>query len=207
MINLDAVIRAFGAQALRMQLAEEKTDSKALTALKDRAALNRPDAIRRWLESYRAFQGIPGANRSAIASTIVDWADARDMRRDLTTADSLDRAHAEITALCVRANGRQRDFTSLASKALWLCYPESVPIYDTYARRALWVISKLERDLSTLAESDLEYRKFVHVWKALYDRYASAINSIDIGGYPYRVRIFDKILWLIGEPRYSRSVY
>jgi hypothetical protein len=93
----------------------------------------------------------------------------------------------------------------LASKALWLCYPGSVPLYDSYAQRALWVICKLEKEIPTLPENEPEYRKFVHVWKAVYDRYAGAINSIEIGTYPYRVRIFDKILWLIGEPRYSRS--
>lgn len=206
MINLDAVIRGFGPQALRLQLEEsEKIDNKTLAALGDKASPNRGETVRGWLQSYQVFQGIEGANRPAIASAIVEWADARDTHRDLTTADALNNAHLEMTAVCVRANGKPREFTSLASKALWLCYPDSVPLYDSFAQRALWVICKLEKDITTLPESDLEYRKFVHVWKAVYDRYVSAINSIDIGSYPYRVRIFDKILWLIGEPRYSRS--
>jgi hypothetical protein len=65
------------------------------------------------------------------------------------------------------------------------------------------LVSKLEPDISVLSTSDSEYRQFVHVWMALYQRYRIAIDAIDIGDYPYRVRIFDKILWLIGEPRYG----
>ena len=105
--------------------------------------------------------------------------------------------------VCVSANGESREFTSLASKGLWFCYPESVPIFDRFAQRALWVISTLEKDITPLPESESEYKKFIHFWKALYERYATIINSLDIGSYPYCVRIFDKILWLIGEPRYG----
>ena len=207
MINLDAIIRDFGPQALRLQLAEsENSDNNALEALRDKSSSKRSEAIRSWFQSYQVFQGIEGANRLAIASAVVEWADARDMHRDLTTAEALDQAHTEIAAACVRASG-EREITSLASKALWLCYPDSVPLYDSFAQRALWVICKLEKDLVTLPENEPEYRKFVYVWKALYDRYASAISSIDIGSYPYRVRIFDKILWLLGERRYSRGSY
>jgi hypothetical protein len=204
MISLEAVIRHFGKEALRLQLEEsEKGDSKTLLALEDKAVPNRGEAVRSWLQSYEVFQGIDGPKRPAIAAAIVDWADARDVKLDLTTTDALEQVHRELVGVCVSANGESRDFTSLASKALWLCYPDSVPIFDRFAQRALWVISKLEKDIAPLLESETEYKKFIHIWKALYERYASTINGLDIGSYPYRVRIFDKILWLIGEPRYG----
>ena len=207
MIHLDTVIRNFGAQALRMQLTEfQNTDNKALEALRDKSSSNRGEVIRNWLQIYQVFQGIEGTNRRAIASAVLEWADARDIYRDLTSVDALDQAHTEMTDACLRVGGK-REFTSLASKALWLCYPDTVPLYDSFAQRALWVISKLEKDLTTLPENEPEYKKFVFVWRALYDRYAGAINSIDIGTYPYRVRIFDKILWLLGERRYSCGLY
>ena len=79
----------------------------------------------------------------------------------------------------------------------------SVPILDDFTQCALSVISKLEADITSLPETDSDYRKFVHLWKTLYDRYAAALNEIDIGTYPYRVRIFDKILSLLGDPRYG----
>jgi hypothetical protein len=204
MISLEAVILSFAPQALRLQLEEsEKTDTKALSALQDKSAPNRGEAIRSWLQSYEVFQGIDGPKRPAIATAIVEWADARDIHRDLGTTDALEEVHLELAAVCVSANGESRDFASLASKALWLCYPDSVPIFDRFAQRALWVISKLEKDMQTLPESETEYKKFIYIWRAIYDRYAVTINSIEIGSYPYRVRIFDKILWLIGEPRYG----
>lgn len=186
-------------QALDLQLEESKNgDSQALLILKDKSASHRSEGIRRWLQSYRVFQGIDGPKRPVISAAVLQWADIRDMQRDLTTADALTMAHSELMAVCAQANGKKRDFTSLASKALWLCYPDSVPIFDRFAQRALWVISKLETDLNPLPKTEPEYRQFVHIWKTLYERYASALNEIDIGAYPYRVRIFDKILWLIG---------
>jgi hypothetical protein len=204
LISLEAVIRHFGQEALRLQLEEsEKGDSKTLLGLEDKTVPDRSEAIRIWLQSYQVFQGIDGPKRPAIATAVLEWADSRNLQRDLTTVDALVTAHAELMAVCTRANEEERDFTSLASKALWLCYPASVPIFDRFAQRTLWVISKLESGITPLADTEPEYRQFVHIWKALYDRHASAINEIDLGTYPYRVRIFDKILCLIGEPRYG----
>ena len=141
--------------------------------------------------------------RLAIATAVLEWADSRNLQRDLTSVNAIADAHVEIMEVCTRARGEKRDFTSLASKALWLCYPDSVPIFDSFVQRALWVISKLEPDIALLPDNNPEYRKFVHLWKALNERYATTLNNMDIGSYPYRVRIFDKILWLIGNPLYG----
>jgi len=207
MISLEAIIREFGREALRLQLREsQQIDNRALQAIHNKAALDRSEAIRSWLQSYQVFQGIEGPRRIAIATAVLNWADTCDPQRSLATVDDLTTAHEEMMAVCELANGDKRDFTSLASKALWLCYPDAVPIFDSFAQRALWVISKLESDITTLAGTASEYRKFIHVWKTLYDRYARAINEIESGTYPYRVRIFDKVLWLVGEPLYGRRL-
>ncbi len=203
MISLEAVIRQFGLQALHLQLKEAEADTVALLILHNIDAPNRGEALRNWFQTYQVYQGIVGQQRVAIASAVLQWADHRDPRRNLTTVDALVAAHAELMEVCTEANGAQRDFTSLASKALWLCYPDSVPIFDSFTQRALWVTSKLEGDIAPLPEGEPQYRKFVHIWKALYHRYETTLNEIDMGTYPFRVRIFDKILWLIGEPRYG----
>jgi hypothetical protein len=207
-INIEAVIRHFGEEALRLQLEIfESTDRRALQILDNRTALDRSEGIRGWLQKYMVFQGIGGPTRLAIATAVVEWADSCDLQRDLTSVNALAAAHGELNdkvkAVCTRASGKERDFTSLASKALWLCYPDSVPIFDSFTQRALWVISKLEPDIIPVRGNEPEYRKFVHIWKALYERCADALNRIDVGNYPYRVRIFDKILWLIGEQHYG----
>jgi hypothetical protein len=103
------------------------------------------------------------------------------------------------------ADGRKRNFVSLASKALWLRYPDVVPLYDRFAQDALWILSKLESDLPLVPEGTTRYGAFALIWQTLYDRYAVSVAAIDNKGYPYRVRIFDRILWLIGEPTYGFS--
>ena len=96
----------------------------------------------------------------------------------------------------------QRAFTSLTSKALWLCYPDKIPMFDSYARCALWVLAKLEIGIAAPPSED-DYYQFVSVWLQFYTRYLDAISSLDTDGYPYRVRVFDNILWMIGKDQYT----
>ena len=76
---------------------------------------------------------------------------------------------------------------------------------DGWTRNALYVISKIENGINPIAEKTPEYEQFVHVWKQLYSKYKETIENLDIGTYPYRVRVFDRILWLIGRPSYQRD--
>jgi hypothetical protein len=204
MIDFEAVIRHFGPQAVALQLEEaDRIDNKALEALKSRIAPDRVEIVRRWLYAYQVFQGIDGPKRTAITEAVLLWADSQNERSDLSTLEALVKSHTELMAVCSTAEGRGRDFTSLASKALWLRYPDVVPMFDSFARRALWIIGKIEKDIAPPIGDKSEYRKFAYVWRALYERYASAVAAVDLQGYPYPVRIFDKILWIIGSPEYT----
>jgi hypothetical protein len=50
------------------------------------------------------------------------------------------------------------------------------------------------------------YHRFVSLWLNLYRRAERTIGDRNrIGGYPYKVRVFDIILWIIGEPDYGES--
>jgi len=62
--------------------------------------------------------------------------------------------------------------------------------------------SKLEA-IGTPPTGQGRYRQFAQVWKALYTNHAETIESLDLGGYPYRVRIFDTILVILGEQKYG----
>lgn len=203
LIDFEAVIRHFGTEAARLQLREaEALDNPVLASLRNKDASNRVEVLRSWFFNYQVFQGIPSEKRLAIASAVLKWADTRELQASLNTAGAVEQAHTELMAVCSNADGRNRDFTSLASKALWLCYPYDVPIFDSFAQRALWVIAKLETRGGDTIVNGSEYRRFLHVWKALYDRYAVVLSEIETHGYPYRVRIFDKILWMIGTRDY-----
>jgi hypothetical protein len=204
LIDFEAIIGHFGEEAVRLQLQEMETlDNPALASVRNKNAAGRVEVLRRWFHNYQVFQGISADKRLAVASAVLQWADERDLQSNLSTVEAVEQAHIELMAACSNADGRNRDFTSLASKALWLCYPYDVPIFDSFARRALWVIAKLEAGRGAVIVEGPEYRRFLYVWKALYDRYAVALRQIDTHGYPYRVRIFDKILWMIGTRDYA----
>jgi nucleoside-specific outer membrane channel protein Tsx len=50
-------------------------------------------------------------------------------------------------------------------------------------------------------DNDIPYTRFVKVWLNLYHRVTIDDNRLD--GYPFKVRVFDKILWIIGQPDYG----
>jgi predicted small secreted protein len=153
MIDFEAVIRYFGPQAVALQLEEaDKIDSKAVAALNSRSVPDRAEIVRHWLYNYQVFQGIHGPKRTAITEAVLLWADSQEGQSDLATFDALVSSHASLMAACSTADGRGRDFTSLASKALWLRYPDIVPMFDSFAQRALWVISKIEKDIAPPGE-------------------------------------------------------
>ncbi len=206
MIDLDAVIRHFGPLAVNEQLADEETDREALKALRDKTEpdSSRTAKIGKWLSEYKVVLFFTPSQRDSAADAVLKWADQCDVNRDLNSADALAQAHRELTEQCANVHPTKKDLASLASKALWLCYPDSVPIFDGNAKCALYVVSKLEGNVVPLRGKESEYHQFVHVWKALYQRYAAALDSLDMKNYPYRVRIFDRILWFIGEPKYGR---
>jgi hypothetical protein len=203
LIDFGAVIRHFGPEAVRLQLREAETlDGPALYSLRNKNDSDRIEVLRRWFYSYQVFQGISAEKRLAVASAVLQWADAKELGANLSTVDAVEQAHAELMAACSMADGRDRDFTSLASKALWLCYPYDVPIFDSFAQRTLWVIAKLEDGGMAAIAKGSDCHRFLHIWKTLYDRYGATLSEIEMQGYPYRVRIFDKILWMIGTRDY-----
>jgi hypothetical protein len=217
MMNFEAVLRHFWQKALDM-IKDSKglekdlaDDQKAIAAVTetDTELSTRQKDLRAWFDSYKVFQGLKREVREQITHAVLCWSDKRDTRRDLTTPKALADAHRELMEVIQKAYGKPRDFTSLASKALWLCYPHSVPIYDAWTRTALYVISKIEDGINPIAEKTPEskktpeYEQFVHVWKQLYSKYKETIENLDVGAYPYRVRVFDRILLLIGRPSYQ----
>jgi hypothetical protein len=204
MIDFAAVVSHFWPKALGAILdsRDVEYDQKALKALEDKSCQTRQDDLRKWLKSYAVFQGVKAAKQDQIAEAVCVWADDRNPSRNLTTPEALADAHADLMEAICRAYGNKRDFTSLTSKALWLCYPESVPIFDRNTRYALCVISKIEDGITPIAGERPKYEQFVHVWKQLYTKYKGTIEGLGMDGYRYRVRVFDRVLWLVGQPSY-----
>lgn len=205
MLDFDRLIRRFGPEAVAISLQEAEKDERALTAVRDRNLEDRMEAIRAWLDFYKVLQGFDRANRDAVATAALNWVDSQPPDSTLEAAEDVVRAHMDLGSLCSAVCAKPRSCISLASKVLWLRYPDDVRVYDRLAQDALWVLSKLECGLLSPPRNSTKYAAFVFVWRSLYERYEQSIAAIDDRGYPYRVRIFDRILWLIGEPVYGLS--
>jgi len=209
MIDFEAIIRHLWANAINgMMWDHAHYDVKALDALSREDDQNRRATIRDWLQYYQVFRvrGI-ATQRDKIADAVLRWADSRDRDRNLDGPDALSAAHEELMksvcdAYVHDSQNKRREFTSLTSKALWLCYPGQVPMFDSYAQRALWVLAKLEIGIAA-PPSGADYYQFVSVWTQFYERYLDTISGLDTNGYPYRVRVFDRILWMIGKDQYT----
>jgi len=139
---------------------------------------------------------------------VLTWADSREHKRILDGPGALHSAHEELMrrvcdAYTHDSENKRREFTSLTSKALWLCCPDKVPMFDSHAGRALWVLTKIESGIVAPPGGASDYHQFVFVWTQFYEKYRDAISNSDIRGYPYRVRVFDRILWMIGKDQYT----
>ena len=212
MIDLNHMVERFLDEAIRQCRNDGgKEDNAVIGALHDP---NQSTAVRRtevlkWLRFYSVLQGLNGADRDAVAGVIIDFADARGaiIRNPLSEIEIIEKFN-DLHDRCrskVRLTKAEtaRNLTSLTSKALWCCYPHAIPIFDSYARRSLWVVSRLmglDRPAGT--DDDIPYARFVSVWLNLYGRVT--IDDDRLGCYPYKVRVFDRILWIIGQPDYGQ---
>lgn len=198
-MNFDTVIRHCAVMGVGLQLYEhEKFDGPALNAIRNSSCTDREKVLLSWTREYGIDRGFNTQQRSDVVRAAIDWADCDGLCSDMSHTDALVSAHTDLMRVCAKAFGRPRDFTSFASKFLWLCSPEVVPIYDANARLAL-------EQLSDYQQAQQGYRIFVTNWKSLYEQYSKSLDEIDAQGYPYRVRIFDKILWLVGERSYGQA--
>ena len=206
MLNFDQVIRTIGPQAYELQQLDVTGDAKALNAVSSRNDIARSQSIINWLRYYAVWRGLNSAERNMIAQAALAWCDSQPATSSRADLEYLVRAHEELARACRAAVNGKRQFESLASKVLWLRYPYDTPIFDGNAQRALWVLSKCQSRVLLVPPKATTYGQFTAVWNQFYSRHRGAIESIDIGDYPYRVRIFDRILWMLGAPRYTLPI-
>ena len=177
-------------------------DERAIEGLLAKSGLDRSKRIEGWLRSYGVFQGVKAPARVMIADKVVEFADQISDEpksySDPIILQEFDRLHKLVKSITL-----DREVISLCSKALWACYPYCVPIYDSFACRALWVIGRL-LDIHVQNNGNRNpYPQFHAVWCRLYEQCLPYIQDEKLRGYPYKVRVFDKIIWLIGQPTFE----
>jgi len=214
MINFDKIIEGFYEEAILCFEPKVKDSANIDTYTQVINIINHADndcrveIIKKWLTGYKVFQGFDTDKRNKITEKCLEWADDdKKIKTNIPlTLDEIVNKHHELSKACNEVEGlKDRKFTSLASKFLWLCYPKYVPLYDSFAKRSLHIITKLDSSLLPDNFDELEeYAKFVYIWYELYNRCRGTHKDkfVDIDNL-YAVRIFDKILWLIGRPNYK----
>ena len=214
MIVLQAVARAFVGAAVEVTQANVRrnVDAPAVGAAHNTGQPNREDALRTWLGSYAAFQGFAEADRRKVVDGMLNFADAEGCHFDALSYDALIEKFHRLHGICGKAvpltkASKERSLISLTSKGLWCCYPNSVPIYDRYVQNALWIICKVVKLRPGNSVINDRYAAFADVWLKIYEEVEPIVTEhADKIGYPYKVRIFDRILWLIGQPNYFGNV-
>jgi hypothetical protein len=185
---------------------EFESDDNAVLAVSNPRHENRIEILVEWLRHYSVWQGFPTPARNLIAGNILNYADnerhmssALDRKLllgEFSRLKSLIAKDAPITR-----SGKPRNVISLTSKALWLCYPLEVPIYDSYAAHALAVIKRLVGFAS--ATGLHEYESYISAWFALYGEIEPMLEPAKLKGYQYKIRVMDRFLWHLGQPHFN----
>jgi len=184
--------------------AETGTDNAVLEAVsqRDRDPAERKKSVVDWLNRYRVLMGLHTDCRTLIAGEIIAFADERqeeslhrDKNRIVYEFNEIEHRISKVTPRPKK--GKERAVTSLASKALWCCYPNDVPIFDRNAASALRVISRL----CHLAPepNQREYARFVDVWLQVYSEIEPVVAQAVLCDCPYKVRVLDRLLWYLGQ--------
>ncbi len=211
-IDPDRMVERFLGRAVESygEDAFPKYDSPAIDALKPKGQNQsrgaRQGAIHSFLRSYGVFRGLDNDEASAVVNEILGFADNRSLTSPTTREEIIDlfRALHDRCREKVHRNkdGTLRDLSSLTSKALWCCYPDAIPLFDSRAARALCVISRLMGLTPPPSNNKSRYEPFLSVWLDLYARVEPTIdqNRRRVDRIPHKVRVLDLVLWTIGEP-------
>ncbi len=95
-----------------------------------------------------------------------------------------------------KSNGKNGGITSLTSKSLWCCYPESVPIYDGNAEDALRVLGRVINGLPQLGRR-CKYQDFLDAWFDLHAKLQ--VTTFTPAHIKYKIRALDRYLWTLGQ--------
>lgn len=174
-----------------------------------------------WMRDYGLFQGITSMQRGKIAQNFLSFAKNIDATLDITNKDILRNTYSRLFK--VLFNTVNRSWMSATSKLLWCIYPDNIVIYDSFVECALVVMQCLDAELSKFPrigiapkvthESDIvvatnHYMNYQEMVKNLYERNIKILNELrnKYGEtYPHDIRIIDKLLWMIGNPKYEFS--
>lgn len=172
-----------------------------------------------WMRDYGLFQGITKQEREKVSMKFLSFAKSIGSTVDITDKDTLRNIYSELFKSLF--NEVNRSWMSATSKLLWCIYPDEVVIYDSFVERALVVMQCLDRELSKFprigaapkvtSESDIasatsHYMNYQGMVRHIYEHNIKILNELRNKyreTYPHDIRIVDKLLWMIGNPKHK----
>ncbi|MGA3015191.1 MAG: hypothetical protein ABSD71_14280 [Bacteroidales bacterium] len=171
-----------------------------------------------WMKEYGLFQGINDSDRNKIVAIFCEkYAELKS--NGLSTIENYDLLFTSMVKTVYWS------WVSASSKLLWCVYPNDVVIYDSFVERAILVLQPLEDVLKNkprIGERPLhkqlyDTKVFVEFYSnysdnilRLYDKYQDIIEEgckkyrgPNQQIYPYGLRVFDKLLWMLGNPKFN----
>ena len=215
-MDIEAYIKSNYANACKIQRSitnDEKMKSMLQKGDED------AQLVMSWMRDYGLFQGITKQEREKISMTFLSFAKSIGSTVDITDKDTLRSIYSKLfKSLFDEVN---RSWMSATSKLLWCIYPDYVVIYDSFVERALVVMQCLDRGLSEFprigvapkvtSESDIAsatsyYINYQGMVRHIYERNIEILNELrhrHKETYPHDIRIVDKLLWMIGNPKHK----
>jgi hypothetical protein len=205
MLDLRALTEEFIQNQWEIYAQENPADETVIEALNGNGS-DRVEKILTWLRHYKVHRAFSPDNFRNVATQIELFAQNRSTRQldqcEASVLSEFNKLEALIRPLApLNKDGEARKVISLTSKALWFCYPYDVPIFDGYAERALQVIARITS--MTPKQSGTSYACFLDIWFQVYAVVSPVIDQANLNGYPYKVRVLDRLLWHLGQPDFA----
>jgi hypothetical protein len=191
------------------------TDSEIVLKLQDGTA--QPELVNQWMRGYGLFQGINSQERDAIVKAFLEYAQRFD--RPIHPLEPEITEEQFTNLLTILHNTVRRGWMSATSKLLWCLHPYDFVIYDAFVHRALLVLQCVDSSLDAFdrigtppaikSQQDIDkairfYMNYQGMVKKLLTEHQFTLNKLrqrDNESYFYDIRIIDKVLWMIGDPR------
>ncbi len=169
-----------------------------------------PSQVNTWMQSYGLFQGITKEKRSAMAAEFIKFVNKRNPSEPLNIEKDFNLLYSKL----YYASGN-RKCLSATSKLLWCMYPNEIVIYDAFVARSILILQCLDTHLASLERFEVPpktsddcipmtqyYLSYSRLIKTLFNKYKEVLNemrSVHPNNYIYDIRIFDKLLWMMGN--------
>jgi len=175
-----------------------------------------------WMQDYGLFQGIKADDRKAIVNTYFSALPSlSQLEKGKERIIIEDNFRFLLTELYSAVN---RKWLSATSKLLWCSYPDHVVIYDAFVERALVILQgitpflahhpRINTSPKLKSSSDIEavmkfYKNYQNMVLAVAKEHQEQLDELrNVHNEPYvhDIRIIDKLLWMLGNPKQGFSL-